>query len=156
MGIHAGVVHKIAHRKAVAMKSNVTVTNGPSVAHRWTRSPRTVGKARAELLEVLTGWNLCAIEDEALVVPSELVTNAVRHARTSPGRQIETRYLREADGIRIEVHGPDTQRPTARVPGESGGYGLVLVDGLADRWGVEELDGAGKPVWAVVTLPHAY
>ncbi|MGW4030044.1 ATP-binding protein [Streptomyces sp. NPDC004838] len=135
------------------MKSNATVTNGPSVTHRWARSPRTVGKARAALLEVLTGWNLRAAEDDALVVLSELITNAVRHARTSPGREIETRYLREADGIRIEVHDADRERPTARVPGESGGYGLVLVDGLADRWGVDERGGTGKSVWAVVTLP---
>ena len=91
------------------------------------------------------------VEDAALVVLSELVTNAVRHARVSPGREIETRYVREANGVRIEVHDAADERPTARVPGDSGGWGLGLVDELSDRWGVDDRAGVGKSVWAVVT-----
>lgn len=125
----------------------------PPVVRRWTRHPASVGRARAELQKALANWCLNAVEDAALVVLSELVTNAVQHARVSPGREIETRYLREAGGVRIEVHDASDERPTARVPGESGGWGLGLVDELSDRWGVDDRDGVGKSVWAVLTVP---
>ncbi|MFF3244317.1 ATP-binding protein [Streptomyces sp. NPDC002870] len=125
--------------------------NERPVVQRWTRHPASVGRARSEKAPV--NWCLDAVEAAALVVLSELVTNAVRHARVSPGREIETRYLREADGVRIEVHDAAEERPAARVPGESGGWGLGLVDDLSDRWGVDDRDGVGKSVWAVVTAP---
>ncbi|WP_405890261.1 ATP-binding protein [Streptomyces sp. NBC_00133] len=125
--------------------------NEQPLVRRWTRHPASVGRARAELRKALANWCLNAVEDAALVVLSELVTNAVLHAHVSPGREIETRYLREADGVRIEVHDAADERPAARVPGESGGWGLGLVDELADRWGVDDRDGVGKSVWAVVT-----
>ncbi|MGW7463349.1 ATP-binding protein [Streptomyces xantholiticus] len=120
---------------------------------RWTRHPASVGRARSELQKALANWGLHAVEDAALVVLSELVTNAVRHARVPSGREIETRYVRQADGVRIEVHDAAEERPAARIPGESGGWGLGLVDKLSDRWGVDDRDGVGKAVWAVVTAP---
>ncbi|MBT2366825.1 ATP-binding protein [Streptomyces sp. ISL-10] len=123
------------------------------MVRRWTRHPASVGRARSELRKALANWCLNAVEDAALLVLSELVTNAVRHAHVSPGREIETRYLREADGVRIEVHDAADERPAARVPEESGGWGLGLVDTLADRWGVDKRDGVGKSVWAVVIAP---
>jgi serine/threonine-protein kinase RsbW len=57
-----------------------------------------------ELRKTLAGWGLVVIEDAALIALSELVTNAVRHARVSPGREIETHCLRASGGVRIEVH----------------------------------------------------
>ncbi|MFE6128566.1 ATP-binding protein [Streptomyces sp. NPDC056437] len=125
--------------------------NERPVVRRWSRHPASVGGARSELSKALANWCLNAVEDAALVVLSELVTNAVRHARVSPGREIETRYVREANGVRIEVHDAADERPAARVPGESGGWGLGLVDELSDRWGVDDRAGVGKSVWAVVT-----
>ncbi|MFG2757550.1 ATP-binding protein [Streptomyces sp. CNR698] len=121
------------------------------VVRRWTRHPASAARARSELRKALASWCLNTIEDAALVVLSELVTNAVRHARVSPGREIETRYVREANGVRIEVHDAADERPTARVPGDSGGWGLGLVDELSERWGVDDRAGVGKSVWAVVT-----
>ncbi|WP_329397673.1 ATP-binding protein [Streptomyces melanogenes] len=135
------------------MKSNAAVTNETTVVHRWTRDARDVGEARSRLREALAVWGLEAVEGSALVVLSELVTNAVRHAHASTEQEIQTRYVREAHGVRIEVHDTDDELPAARVPGESGGWGLILVDALAERWGVDEWDGAGKSVWAVVSTP---
>ncbi|MFI1398473.1 ATP-binding protein [Streptomyces sp. NPDC020681] len=126
--------------------------NERPVVRRWTRHPASVGRARTELRETLANWCLNAVEDVALVVLSELITNAVRHARVSPGREIETRYVRETDGVRIEVHDAADERPATRAPGESGGWGLGLVDELSDRWGVDDRAGVGKSVWAVMTV----
>ncbi|MEV0368279.1 ATP-binding protein [Streptomyces sp. NPDC050636] len=134
----------------VALNRRAATKNQPVVS-RWTRHPRCVGLARAELRMLLDSWGLTVVSDAALVVLSELLTNAMRYARVSPDREIETRYFREADGVRIEVHDAARNWPQPRMPDIYGGRGLVVVAELADRWGVEVSDGNGKSVWAVVT-----
>lgn len=121
---------------------------------RWSRHPRCVALARLELRKALAGWGLSALEDSAVLVLSELLTNAGRHARVSPGREIETRYVPARGGLRIEVHDASSVRPEQREPASdaSGGRGLVLVDALADTWGVAERNGPGKVVWAHLSL----
>jgi anti-sigma regulatory factor (Ser/Thr protein kinase) len=83
---------------------------------------------------VLAGWGFSGIEDAASLVLSELLTNAVRHA-TTPGREIETRYLQVPDGLRIEVHDASEARPLMAIPrgDATGGWGLPLVDVLASK-----------------------
>ncbi|MEE1753585.1 ATP-binding protein [Streptomyces sp. SP18CS02] len=121
----------------------------PAVIRRWSSGHRSVGRARAELRNALSGWELSRIEDDALLVLSELLTNALRHACV-PGREIETRFAPVPGGLRIEVHDASETRPSMAVPGEdaTGGRGLLLVDILARRWGVADGDGPGKLVWA--------
>ncbi|WP_343299663.1 ATP-binding protein [Streptomyces sp. 5-6(2022)] len=138
----------------MAMKSDLTGPDGRVVVRRWTRHPRCVALARADLRKALAGWGLVAIEEVALLVLSELITNAVRHARV-PGRQIEGRYLYQGDKVRIEVHDAADQLPKLRTPTPESvrGRGLVLVETLADQWGVTPRPAVGKAVWAVLALP---
>ncbi|MFF3291545.1 ATP-binding protein [Streptomyces sp. NPDC003023] len=119
------------------------------VVRRWSRDRKNVGRARSELRATLGSWGLAGIEDEASLVLSELLTNSVRHA-VAPGREIETRYLRLADGLRIEVHDASEERPLMAIPAKdaTGGWGLPLVDLLAAKWGVCDREGPGKLVWA--------
>jgi anti-sigma regulatory factor (Ser/Thr protein kinase) len=84
---------------------------------------------------------------QAVLLVSELVTNSVRH-----GADGEIKLYARDDGkfLRIEVRdaGPGfTPRPGVRAAGalEPGGWGLLLVDRIADRWGVESDDGTS--VW---------
>lgn len=128
--------------------------SGWEIVHRWARKRRCVGRARAELRKALVRWELVAIEDAALVVLSELLTNAVRHADVPPDHLIETRYRRTGHGVHIEVHDASETWPTQRTPAadDDDGRGLLLVDTLADRWGVSERKGIGKRVWAEVTV----
>ncbi|MCM2392246.1 ATP-binding protein [Streptomyces albipurpureus] len=129
--------------------------SGP-IVYRWTYSPRCVGLARAELRKALAGWGLAPIEAFACVVLSELLTNALRHAKV-PGREIETRYAPLWRGVRIEVHDASNALPrfTPCGPEATGGRGLPLVAALSDAWGVSPRYGAGKSVWAELTLPPA-
>ncbi|MFI8102784.1 ATP-binding protein [Streptomyces sp. NPDC086023] len=125
------------------------------VVRRWAREPRSATRARAELRKALAGWGLTGLEYDAMVVLSELVTNAVRHA-TGPGdRQIETRFSVVPRGVRIEVHDACATRPEMPVPDDArdGGRGLFVVSSLADRWAVGERDGVGKRVWAELWTP---
>ncbi|WP_367648437.1 ATP-binding protein [Streptomyces sp. CNQ-509] len=61
------------------------------------------------------------LEESAVLVVSELVTNAVVHARVPPGREIQTRFVRQDRGVRIEVHDASSVWPVPRVPDEDGG-----------------------------------
>ncbi|MEV5599348.1 ATP-binding protein [Streptomyces sp. NPDC052496] len=136
------------------MKPDATVSTGDSAVSRWPHHTRSVGLARTELSELLVKWDLSTVVDEVLLVLSELVTNAVRHGRATVEREIETRYSRVPDGVRIEVRDGAREHPVIRVPSDTGGWGLLLVGELSARWGVDERAGAGKSVWAVVTAPE--
>ncbi|WP_344439440.1 ATP-binding protein [Streptomyces luteosporeus] len=120
---------------------------------RWKRHPRSVALARAELRAALRDWGLAEIEDSAVLVLSELVSNAVRWARAPVGREIETSFCRGAGGVRIAVDDADETRPRLRPGDGTGGRGLALVEELSSRWGVQSRRGVGKSVWAVVTVP---
>ncbi|QHY97731.1 Histidine kinase-, DNA gyrase B-, and HSP90-like ATPase [Streptomyces sp. S4.7] len=130
--------------------------HGDSVVLRWSRHPRCVGLARWELRKALAGWGLAPLEEAAVLVLSELLTNAGRHARVSPGREIETWYLRLSDTLLIEVHDTSSDWPEIREPDleSPGGRGLTLVAALADSWGVKDRNGPGKAVWAELSLHH--
>jgi anti-sigma regulatory factor (Ser/Thr protein kinase) len=87
-------------------------------------------------------------EDAALVV-SELVTNAVAHSGCEPGQTIILDAALNDACVRIAVHDPgrSVEIPRARDrPGDIGGLGLRLVEQLARRWGSERADG--RVVWA--------
>jgi anti-sigma regulatory factor (Ser/Thr protein kinase) len=105
-----------------------------------TLSPR---RARRFVAETLTGATPTVSEVISLLV-SEMVTNAVLHARTDVRVSIE----RGADVIRVEVADESPRSPTVRQFSNAAatGRGLHLVDQLADRWG-SEVRGRGKVVW---------
>jgi anti-sigma regulatory factor (Ser/Thr protein kinase) len=104
--------------------------------------------ARQVTRETLAAWRVSHLEETAVLLISELVTNAVRHAR--PGRLAMALCL-EADGARllIEVHDADPHEPRHRAPGalDESGFGLLLVEALAGKWGVRQTV-TGKAVWA--------
>ncbi|MCX4582134.1 ATP-binding protein [Streptomyces sp. NBC_01481] len=126
------------------------------IVRRWTRHPKSVGLARTELQRALCGWGLAVIEEPALLILSELVTNAVVHARVPKGRQIETRFECEDKGVRIEVHDASDEKPTLcpQTADSERGRGLTLVEAMADEWAVSKRNGPGKVVWAVLRLPR--
>jgi anti-sigma regulatory factor (Ser/Thr protein kinase) len=89
------------------------------------------------------------LEDVCLLV-SELVTNGVRHAGATEDDELHLLALRHGDRLRIEVsdRGPGFDgrpRPRNRVD-QTGGWGLFLVERLADRWGVHREEDANI-VW---------
>ena len=93
------------------------------------------------------------LEDLRLMV-SELVTNSIRHASTDPRDVVELCAWRYDGRLRIEVSdsGPAfAPVPTRGRGGEIGGWGLHIVESLADRWGIERR-GARNCVWIEVEL----
>ena len=95
----------------------------------------------------LAAWRLDRVEENAVLIVSELVTNAVRHAE---GTEVIALDLHaERTWLRIEVQDTDQNWPQPRSPAHSdeSGFGFVLVDALACQWGVRET-ATGKAVWA--------
>lgn len=104
--------------------------------------------ARRGLLEG-NGMLPPAIRDDVLLLVSELVTNAVRHAGAGPERPVQVQLLHGPRGVVVAVtdEGPGfTRNPSPSTGSESGGWGLFLVDQIADRWGVE-CTASGSCVW---------
>ena len=82
--------------------------------------------------------------DRVLLCASELVTNAVEHARTWS----DVRLAVADERVRIEVDDLSEQLPAVRHPDPMSvrGRGMLIVDTCSDRWGVERHPG-GKTVW---------
>ncbi|MEV5313937.1 SpoIIE family protein phosphatase [Streptomyces sp. NPDC052610] len=118
---------------------------------------RSVASARSFVRDTLQGWGYADIVDDAVVLTSELVTNAVVHAGTAA----DVLCLRTGEGVRIEVSDryPEREVPlqSAAVnmgsPDREGGRGLQLCAALAGRWGVEYTP-THKNVWFQLALPE--
>ncbi|MFF3492311.1 SpoIIE family protein phosphatase [Streptomyces sp. NPDC002795] len=118
---------------------------------------RSVATARSFVRDTLQGWGHADIIDDAVVLTSELVTNAVVHAGTSA----EVLCLRSEDHVRIEVSDryPEREIPlqasamSMGSPDREGGRGLQLCAALAGRWGVD-YSATHKRVWFQLDLPE--
>ncbi|WP_431042066.1 ATP-binding protein [Streptomyces sp. P1-3] len=110
------------------------------------RSESAAVARRLTELVVLRRWGLSAeISEYAVLLVSELVGNAVRHAGA---RTFGLRMHRRRGWLRVEVSDPSRGLPClmpVRLT-DTSGWGLFLVDKLSDRWGVDLLP-RGKTTW---------
>ncbi|MGW0732759.1 ATP-binding protein [Streptomyces sp. NPDC002851] len=134
------------------MNATTTPLTGKPVEWHLPRTPRSVPRARTLLHEQTAAWNLTPdVADTAALLLSELLTNAVTHARVPRGRQLRARCALLSDGtLRLEVDDANNSEPCPRkaAPEDESGRGLALVEALADRWGTTpRAYGIGKTVW---------
>jgi anti-sigma regulatory factor (Ser/Thr protein kinase) len=90
-----------------------------------------------------------SLQDDLSLLVTELVTNAVRHGGATADRPLQVEFRRQDGRIRVEVVDPGIDfKPPARPPSGdfSRGWGLFLVDQIAERWGVCPAP-AGTRVW---------
>ncbi|WP_336113277.1 ATP-binding protein [Streptomyces sp. PTD9-10] len=118
-------------------------------------TPRGARLARLLATEWLRTWDLphCLTETAEHVV-AELAANAATHGQL-PGRSFHLALQATADVLRIEVtdtRGDDRPRRQLPTPDAETGRGLLLVEALADRWGVEPGPTPRKTVWAELHL----
>ena len=103
--------------------------------------------ARQVTREALAAWGLARVEETAVLLVSELVTNAVRHATSTDAITLELEVVHT--WLHIEAY---RSRPGLALPRTTGefdesGFEFALVNSLADRWGVRETV-TGKTAWA--------
>jgi anti-sigma regulatory factor (Ser/Thr protein kinase) len=112
------------------------LTASQTLEFRLTRRPDAASRARAELGRF--DFELEQESETVRLLLTELVTNSIRHARETAS-PIEVQVRADPGGVRVEVDDSGQgfePRPVA--PGIDGGFGLLLIDRLADRWGVLE------------------
>jgi anti-sigma regulatory factor (Ser/Thr protein kinase) len=120
-------------------------------------SPTSRGARLARLLAVeqLRAWGMPL--DPAEHIVAELAANASTHGRV-PGRDFRLTLYVVGGTLRIEVtdtRGDHLPRTELAAPDAESGRGLVLVDALADRWGVAPGPRPRKTVWAEIDLSPA-
>jgi anti-sigma regulatory factor (Ser/Thr protein kinase) len=119
-------------------------------------APASVAVARQRLAADLTAAGIFAgAVGDAVLVVSELLSNALRHARPLPGSSVQVAWALDDDAVEVAVSdGGAATRPTPAQATVSslGGRGLDIVDYLARTWGVRS-DDYGLTVWAVLAAP---
>jgi anti-sigma regulatory factor (Ser/Thr protein kinase) len=116
-------------------------------------APSSVAVARQRLCAQLLASGVAEpTVADATVIVSELVSNALRHARPLPSGEVRVAWNRQGDIIEVSVSdgGASTEPRRGRPTLSSlGGRGLGIVESLADCWGVRHEDGA-TTVWALL------
>ncbi|MCW2943728.1 MAG: putative signal transduction histidine kinase [Actinoallomurus sp.] len=107
----------------------------------------------------LRSWGFPELVEDATVIVSELVTNAVRHgltpdAGTAGERPVRLTLVRNGPFVVCIVADPSDQDPIMRAPDDAceGGRGLHVIEALSRVWGWTPLPGAGKAVWAALAV----
>ncbi|WP_240434628.1 ATP-binding protein [Streptomyces sp. YIM 130001] len=128
----------------------------------FSSTPRGARLARRLVAVRLDAWGMAygsEVHDAMVLIVAELSANAIRHGRV-PGRDFRLRLVAGAEIVRVEVTDTRSESLPVVPPGlptdleSDGGRGLVLVAGLAARWGWTPRPGApGKTVWAECCKP---
>ena len=118
---------------------------------RLTGGGEQVAHARAHVRGWMLGWEVAALTEAATLLASELVTNALRHARMP----ILLQGLLLDEIVTLAVHDCEIALPRLRrsVVSDEGGRGLQLVSQVANRWGARPTT-EGKVVWCDLLRPR--
>jgi anti-sigma regulatory factor (Ser/Thr protein kinase) len=120
---------------------------------RLATGPAAAAEARRRVRAAISSWQIPVDQDAALLLTSELVTNAVRH-EAGQGAQAVRLFISCSRGrLRVDVHDTSPALPAvADVPADAEtGRGLLLVETLSDEWGFYRT-AAGKAVYFTLTF----
>jgi len=127
---------------------------------RMPPEPGAAALARAEVAAAIRAWGIGVDPDVALLLTSELVTNAVTHGvaaaadpsdcQSEVADQVTLEIIADAAGLRVDVHDGSADPPVLTTPAlqaeQESGRGLLLVTSLAAEWGYYPTP-AGKAVY---------
>jgi anti-sigma regulatory factor (Ser/Thr protein kinase) len=111
--------------------------------------------------QILRGWDLLVVAEDAAVIVSELVTNALRHGSCAVNgaahENVELILWRRCRQVVCAVTDPGIGAPVLVQPDPFGeaGRGLQVVQALSATWGWARLGGSRKAVWAAMGVPGA-
>lgn len=128
------------------------VQRSPDRARDETQLPHSLNSgllAREFVREACDRWGVSHQVHNAVTVATELVENAVRHARSAPVLRLELHDRKLAVVVRDESPDPPREPETERL--RPTGWGLTIVSSLSRTWGCYPWPRGGKVVWAVLT-----
>ncbi|HZM79298.1 MAG TPA: ATP-binding protein [Candidatus Limnocylindrales bacterium] len=105
--------------------------------------PQAPADAREFVAKVCHAWGIKRPVRLAQILISELVSNAVVHARAG----LDVTVRRFGEGIELSVRDDGLAKLPAHLPPDPRGFGLQLVEAMSDAWGSAPT-GSGKVVWA--------
>jgi anti-sigma regulatory factor (Ser/Thr protein kinase) len=113
---------------------------------------QAAGLARRSVLSVEADLPQ-GIRHRLALLLSELVNNAIQHGGAGPHETVQVRVASSYTKVRVEVFDPGANGavPRHRLE-EKGGYGLLLVDHLANGWGRERVPTGGSLAWFELAL----
>lgn len=117
--------------------------------------PTAIGCARDHARVVLAEWGLTQLVDDAVMLVSELMTNAYKASRAlSPPRPMVLRLLANDSQLLIEAWDQWVEGYTLKqgAPDAEHGRGLTVVTALSQRWGVGRIGDLYKVVWAELVI----
>ena len=116
----------------------------------------SVGAARRRIVtDLISAGIFESVVADAAIVISELMSNALRHAKPLPGAVIRVGWLLTSDHVELEVSdggGPTVPALSDPEQSATSGRGLGIVEKLSRSWGVRQDDGE-MTVWAQVPVP---
>ena len=119
------------------------------------------GIARDFTIATLRSWGLGDLADDATIIVSELVTNALRYGLppgfASDDRPIRLTLIRHGRLMVCVVADATRREPAVREPCDiaENGRGLLVIEALSRSWGWTPLPRVGKAVWAALAIPGA-
>ncbi|MEV4333821.1 ATP-binding protein [Streptomyces sp. NPDC049597] len=145
---------------ALVVAQEVPTSSSMAVPH----GPAGVGEARHRMREQLSRSGVSeAVVDDAVLILSELLSNACRHGRPLGRADVGDGDIRAAwrvdEAGRLTVEVTDGGGPTRPVPATPsvtarGGRGLNIISALAQEWGVRDGMSGEVTVWVIVTEGH--
>src|SRR3954469_13873244 len=120
---------------------------------------RAPGAARLLVGQVLGERVAAVVLERAKLVMSELVSNSVRHSGAAAGASVVVRVGIVAGGFWLQVEDSGREEPVGRhaaIAPPDGGFGLLIVDALSERWGIERRAQGGTRAWAQLSDVAAY
>ncbi|GHH66342.1 ATP-binding protein [Streptosporangium violaceochromogenes] len=141
--------------REISFDEILSAGNPGATACPLARKADSVKTARDVTRSTLRDWGLSELSDDAALVVSELVTNAVRYALCPPNR-VETTpitlvLLHLSPHVLLAVTDPSNEVPTPKEPDfiSENGRGLYIVETYSKCWGWDHLNRGGKAVWAL-------
>lgn len=120
--------------------------------------PEAARAARDFTRSTLAEWQLDDLVQEAVLIASELVTNAIRHGRCclGPDDGVELAWQRQAARVICMVTDRSPLPPVLGAADQDAesGRGLQVVQALAANWGWMMVGATSKAVWAALTMPR--
>jgi anti-sigma regulatory factor (Ser/Thr protein kinase) len=135
---------------------NVMAPTRPTELHacrvRLTAGPAAAPEARSRVRAAICAWDVPVDPNVAVLLTSELVTNAIRH---EAGHTVTLAITCSRGQLRVDVHDTSRSWPVlVEAPADAEtGRGLMLVAALSDTWGLYRTP-AGKAVYFTLAFQH--